>query len=393
MAFGIYDRGPTSGTAGPTRPDSQGYHGQTAQPNVTSTLQGPVGTAYAQTAHHSTGSTAPHGSGATAGASTPVLSNGTIPPASAPQPMGGAVPTGVGQYPNPWGAWPGRPPSTIFQGMELSGEPFAAYEAGTISPFQRPDLATQAQQTALLQRVLSSPEVLSPEHVAMLQERNKEAALFMAQQQQELARQQAVSRGLTPGRSGQVQATERRLQQGAQDAILGGNRDLAVQAAQMNAQARLQALQAGEQALSGQVGRETALYDTGLRGQLAQEQLRQAGAGSAQQAQQLALQRALAQAGINQNAAASAGDAYSTDLDAYFRQAALNAQQQLAQQGFGLDERRLSEQGRQFDLGYGLNQAALANNILQGNLGYGLNLAQLQQQAQNNMFSMRFGGR
>lgn len=373
---------------------------------------------------------------------------------------------------SPYGPYPGRPEGTVYQPGQLpqfnfqgyqtaqlnqqvpgagiyqpgqlpSGQ-MPTYQAGQIGQFNAPNLSgLEGQQDALLQQVMNNPG-LSPAAVNAMKERGKSQTLAMSQQLQ----QQAAQRGATTGMSGLAGADQRRIGNAALGDIMSGYRDIDIAAADRLNSDRLNALQASEGIAQGRGNRASQFYQTGLQGQMAQEELRRAQNASEQNATQFGLTRGIAQEGLNQagadsafratqfNAqqqglqadenfrawqsqfapaeflqnqamqqeglrqagADSAMGAYRTDLDAFnawkddqTRNRQLDIQQQLGQGGLGIDQQRLAQQGSQFDRSLQLDWAGLLNNMYLGRAGLGLDYAALQQQGQNTMMNQILG--
>jgi hypothetical protein len=342
----------------------------------------------------------------------------------------GAPPTGAQPNPalySPYGAYPGRPEGTVYQPGQLPQFNFsdyqtaqfnqqapAPYNPGQVSQFNAPNLSPQEQaQWQAIQQVLNNPGLGD---TSGLKEQQKELALQM----QNDALSQNANRAAASGRSGfggVASSNARRIGDATQGNILESYRGIDIANAERANADRLAAAGMAESAISGRAGRAQDFYRTGLTGQLAQEDLNLQGANSRmqgaefnanQQARQadenargfeaqfkgpqFMLESMLKQEGLNQAGAQSGLDAYNTDLAAFnawkddmARNKQLDLQGQLGNRGLDIDDRRLTQQGTQFDKANQLDWASLMNNAYLGRAGLGLNYAQLQQNGQNSM--------
>lgn len=327
-----------------------------------------------------------------------------------------------------YGPYPGRPANTQLQSTNLGNEAFKTYQAGPQVPqfnapqsyqgtqfaqFQSPDQqAMNAQQTALMSRVLGDPHSMNAQNVAQLKERQKESALAMARQLGQQAGSIGAARGLQ-GNGSAVGQAQRAVDQNMLAEILGGNRDIDLQKMQQDRADELQALQASEALQQGQLGRSRDAFSSTLLGQTTQatddrsvsQDALQSGLAefdarmqgnrfnaderfrqfeTERGAQDASLQRALAQFGVNQGVNESNQQNYGMDLDAYFRQkdadqakANLSVQQQLGQGGLTLDAKKLAEQRRQFNLGHALDRLQFGEGARQFNSDLGFRYNQL----------------
>lgn len=161
-----------------------------------------------------------------------------------------------------------------------------AYGGSQISQFQAPDQsAMNAQQSNLLNSVMSNPETMGVQQVAQMKEQQKEQALLMAQQNKGQYAQSAVARGVLG--SGQADAFRGMTDNNATNQVLTGNRDIDMYAARTNRADQLAALQASSAIGQDQLGRATQGYGATLSGQTAK-------AADTQAASQSAMQRWLA---------------------------------------------------------------------------------------------------
>lgn len=374
-------------------------------------------------------------------AATPVTGNGKIPPpAPTPAPLPALNPFTPSMASTQATSQPAQQASNTgvgttnqggpLQAMELGNQPFAtykpsqlqtqitqpgvlpnSYQGSQFSQFQSPEQQqTQQLQTQRMNEMLRNPETLSPQVLAALKEKQKEAALMMEQQGLQSAQQNAASRGF--GGNGSLQGIEQAIRGNTSNQILNSNRDLDIAAATQNRQDLINALGASDSVLSGQMGRATQGYGATLAGQGAQAgdtrsvsqdaiaravqgndaMLRAQGLNlqkegmqmdenfrgytSERGAQDAALQRVLAQFGINE--AKHNSDRSDNALS-------LNAE--LGRGGLELDNKRLTETGRQFNEGHQLNILQFLENQRQHNNGLGYNYAALGQSGQNSLIA------
>jgi hypothetical protein len=344
-----------------------------------------------------------------------------------------APPTGAQPNPalySPYGPYPGRPEGTTYQPGQLPQFNFQPYQTaqfnqqaptpyapGQINQFNAPQLGGyEDAQWQAIQHVLNNPGLGD---TSLMKEQQKDAALQM----QKDALLQNSNRAAAMGRAGSggiATANAGRIGNLTQQNILGAYRDIDI-ANQERANAdRLAAAGLAGQSINDRASRATNFYNTGLAGQLAQEDLNLQGFNSRmqgaefnanQQARQadenargfeaqfkgpqFALETMLKQEQLNQAGAQSGLDNYNTDLAAFnawrddlSRNRQLELQGQLGNRGLDIDESRLSQQGTQFDKSLQLDWANLMNNAYLGRAGLGLNYAQLQQSGQNSMQSM-----
>jgi hypothetical protein len=193
------------------------------------------------------------------------------------------------------------------------------------SPYPTVDPSgAESQQYANLMMMLQNPFSMGPDVVNQMKGANRDEAATLQKQQMDQIHNSAASRGLQVG-GGWDAMQSRNAGTSAIQQILQGNRAIDMQANQTNHQDLLNALQAGSGALGAGEDRNLS-------------------------AAQMALQRALGIGGLN------------------------------------MDQNRLNEQFREYNMGNQLSWADLMNQMVMGRAGYGLNLAQLQQNGQNQMF-------
>jgi hypothetical protein len=294
------------------------------------------------------------------------------------------------QY-SPYGPYPNRPQNTTYQPGQLAPQTFNPYQATQFNPYQQMDFSgIQGQQNQLLSQVLSNP-VFSDQVVQQMKAKQRESAMAMAGQQQQMAAQDAASRGTNL--DSQYNNTQNAIQGGMRENVLGAYRDIDINAANSNRQGQLAALGAAEQVMSGQLGRHQNQFSMGMAGQSAQAGENQFAHNAQFGPAQYALQAFAAQQGANQAGAGSALDSHKTDLGAFFdwqnnqnQKDQLALQGELGRAGIGVDNRRLDQDAQQFGANNKLNWAQLMNDMQMGRYGLGLDYAKLQQQGQSDFF-------
>lgn len=269
---------------------------------------------------------------------SPVAADGSI-----PAPGAGGPPATL----TPSVSYGGGNATAAGGGVTLPANAPAPYAGDTISQFTAPDQSVSTGlETALLNRVLASPETMNTAAVAALKESQKESALAMQEQQLAGMRQAAAGRGAM---GGTLQANVRRSNDATLGTLTGAYRAIDLQKIAQDRADQLAAMNAAEQVLTGQAGRASSLYNTGLGGQVAQ-------------------------ANVNQAAARSALDAYNADV----ARAEADANR-------GYQYAALNEQARQANLANDLNWANALNNMSMGRFNLGLNYAQLDQTGQSQL--------
>lgn len=196
------------------------------------------------------------------------------------------------------------------------------YKAGTLPTTPLPEYTPQnlmspdmmnseAMQFGLLQKVLQNPDAYSEENVRQMQESSKEQALAVQKGNIDKLNQRMAAQGRFG--SGYGQAQQRRYEDSTLSNILQGNRDVALNAANLNFNSRLNALGSANSTIDSALGRREAQAGEAFKGfssrsdqtkyalqnALAQESLKQAEAGSGIQNSQLALQAALGAGGLS----------------------------------------------------------------------------------------------
>lgn len=291
--------------------------------------------------------------------------------------MSGAV-TKAGRSWQPYTPSP-PPASATYTPGQLPTTPIPTYNPMQIQPFT-PNTGVNNAQNDLLMRVLESPESLSPLVVAQMKERQKEDALAYERAVGEQLAQSAASRGVLGG--GAYGASQRRLAADTNKAILAGNRDIDIAAAQTNMADRLNAIAAANAVRSQGVSD----YNAALAGQTAQAAENQAGYRSTVDAVNHALEVALQQEALKRAGAESALNAWNAGNAAGLDASNQALQAWLGEMGIDLDREKLAEASRQFQQNYGLDLMRVLNDMVMGRANYGLNLATLGQNAQQSMF-------
>ena len=166
--------------------------------------------------------------------------------------------------------------------------PNIAYRPPVLDQFQQPNQSNlnQLQQTTV-QQMLENP-TLSDQVLSQMREQHKDTVLSLGEQLGQLAAQRAAAQGTFGG--GTYGSSLGDIQRSMAGDITKGYRDLNVQAADINRQARERALTASENILGGQMDRGIAGYQAGLGGRLAQESLMQQGVQSLREAELLRAQ-------------------------------------------------------------------------------------------------------
>jgi hypothetical protein len=316
----------------------------------------------------------------------------------AQQPQGGqpGQPGQGGAPQSPYGPYPARPDGTVYTPGQLNtGVNFQGYNPTQMQQYQGMDFSgIQGQQNQLLSQLLSNPS-LSPQVIEQIKARQRESAMAMGGQQQQMAAQNAASRGTNL--DSQFTNTQQDINNDVRSNILGNYRDIDIAAAQSARGDQLAALQAAEQVMSGQLGRQGQQFQYGLQGQQAQAGENQYGFESQFKAPGFNRDTAMMQEGLNQAGAASQMGGHQADLGAFFdwQQNLLgnknaDIQSQLGNAGMGLDQQRINNQSSQFGQTHQLNWAQLLNDMSMGRYGLGIDMARLQQQGQDQ--TMRYLG-
>jgi hypothetical protein len=196
------------------------------------------------------------------------------------------------------------------------------------------------QQLELVSNLLANPETLDAQTVQAMKQKAQEDAMFRQREADEAAAAELGASGFGFN-GGRADAQRRASSEGLESAILGSNRDLDIMATQQNRNDQLNALQAAEGILGGQVGRSSSTFQDILRGQQANRDDHWTG-------EQLALQRLLGEKGI------------------------------------GVDMARISSGDRQFD-------ARLGEDVRQFNNQMGFNWAGLNANQQGDMMNRILG--
>lgn len=212
-----------------------------------------------------------------------------------------------------------------------------AAKSGMFTQYATPEQDFQNwQQQEMVSNLLANPHTLNDTTVQQMKQKAMEDSLFMQKQEEQQAEDELAARGFS-GNGGLAAAQRRKTQENMMNAILGSNRDIDIMRSQQNRADELNALQAAEAIMGGQVGRSGEVFGNILAGQGANRDDYWKGG-------QLALQEKLGLGGL--------------DVDkARIGQAARDSAGQLA-----LGDRRLSEDARQFNSQNALGWAGLNMN-------------------------------
>lgn len=248
-----------------------------------------------------------------------------------------------------------------------------AYQAGNISQFQGPNQAPQeGQMGGLISSLMSQGGSMGPAWMAGQQEKMKEQQLQMQQQMQGQMGQQAALHGMT--NSGAYNTGLQRMSENLAGNLTGQYRDLASQAATQNYQDQLGALGMGNDMLNSQMNRATQGFGSQFQGQMGQQQLNQAQAGSQLDVMRQMDSRQQAQQGEHQ----FAGN--------YRLQNAQNAA------NFGLQNQQLQMQGGQNRFGNALGMFGANEGVRQFNANSANQFAQNANSNQQNLLRILMGG-
>jgi hypothetical protein len=217
--------------------------------------------------------------------------------------------------------------------------------------------------------------------------KQRESAMAMAGQQQQMAAQNAASRGTNL--DSQFTNTQNQIGDSMRGDILNSYRDIDINAALQNRQGQLSALGMSNDVLNGQVGRQGQQYQSYLSGQSAMQGENQARFDNQFKPADFNMQKQLQQEALNKMGVDSNMDAYKTDLGAFFdwQQNLLgnktaDNQYKLGEAGIATDRYRTDIQNEQFGKTNQLNWASLLNDMQMGRYGLGIDYAKLQQQGQ-----------
>lgn len=215
-----------------------------------------------------------------------------------------------------------------------------------------------------MSQMVANPHSMSNDNVAMLQAQQREQAALMAQQSGQQNAAQWASRGMAGG--GQQDLGQRRLNDSLMSSVLGSNRDVMLQKMQQDRADELAVQQAGNAYLSNELGRSGDAFKLGLAGEQAQaeENFRNWSTGTSNdlQGRQLDIQQQLGQGGLNMD------------------QSKLDEQMRQYNMGYGLDLQKFFENARQFDTG-------LTEQQRQYNGSNALDWSRLNSQNQNNLLN------
>lgn len=249
---------------------------------------------------------------------------------------------------------PGRvfvQPSSVYERGTLA----AAHAANPITQFQGPDLggvddATEAHITALL----NNPYSLSDTTVHQLKNREKEAAVSVADQLRGANAVDVAGRGFS-AQGGMRAGADALVDAGLIDSLINSNREIDLAKAATDRSDLLNVLDASEGFQTGRVGRATNIYGAQLSGEQARE-------GQRQHDNSNLLQRFLAEEGTKQ---AEDVSKYRNDEFRYSQMKDDRAQtlaEWLAEETAQLNRLRTDIGASQFDMNFGENQRQFNNN-------------------------------
>jgi uncharacterized low-complexity protein len=220
------------------------------------------------------------------------------------------------------------------------GGPAEAAKSGMFTQYAAPEHDFQNfQQLEMISNLLANPHTLGATTVEQMKQKSMEEALLMQQQALQQAAEERAALGRSDG-GGLAEAQKRKLQENLMTSILGSNRDIDIMSTQQNRADELQALQAAEAILGGQVGRSGDVFGNILAGQ-----------------------------GANR--------------DDYFRGRSLDLQEKLGIGGLDLDAARVGNQASQFNAAHALDRDRFTEDIRQFNNQLGLQYNQLGLSGQN----------
>lgn len=150
--------------------------------------------------------------------------------------------------------------------------PLESYTAARLPGFQAPsDPRIEGLQRGLIERMLVSPETLSPEAVAAMREQGKERALAYEAQAREALGRDTLNRGIFGG--GFHQAGNRRLAGDRIQALVDNDRAIALEKAARDRADQLSATEAARGFLGDTYGRAASTYGINRDTALSNEQL------------------------------------------------------------------------------------------------------------------------
>jgi hypothetical protein len=260
-------------------------------------------------------------------------------------------------------AAPAQPaPGGVGHTGRIMVDPGEGYQAGTASVNTG---NVGAMNQALMERILANPESLSPDVINQMKAASRDTALSQANQLRGEANANLAGRGFSGG-GGMQASMNGAIDQNLLTELLNANRNTDVGAATQNFQDRLNAVGAGSAFQNDATQRELSIFGANQ------------GAQQAQSDDQLRRDQFRA-------------DQMNTDRGS-------NLQEYLGKEGVNLDNRRLTEQQRQFNQTFGFDVTRFLDDMRrdnrnfgegsrQFNVGAGLNTAQLQQQANNSLLA------
>ncbi len=157
----------------------------------------------------------------------------------------------------------------IRDSKQLGGAPSVSPYA-QFAPSQAPGVALRNQ---LVEAILNRPQVMDQKFQDQLFEQQKESQMALANQARQRAAQQGASRGMS-GAGGYQAAAMGSIDEGFMNTLLAGKRDIATQAAKVNRESELAAIQMQEAVAQGDFVRANAAYETQLKAQNLYDELR-----------------------------------------------------------------------------------------------------------------------
>lgn len=160
-----------------------------------------------------------------------------------------------------------------------------------VGEFTAPEAVGIGDRNRILQSILMNPDVFGAQQQQQLFEQQKEQQNMLAEQARQRLSQQMASRGLS-ARGGAELFGQAGIEENLLSGLLGAQRDIALQSAEKNRAARVQAIQMATETAQQDQARAEASYRTNLAGMEAsrQAQERAIAMGDKQAADQFARQ-------------------------------------------------------------------------------------------------------
>ena len=174
-------------------------------------------------------------------------------------------------------------------GQTFDPSPLTIFTPGELERFLAPD--NRGLQDKSLDRVsgLIDTPVLGPQVISQIKEQQKEDILSLGEQIAQQVQQRGASRNVSQG--GAIQRTLADLSTEQAGDITRSFRDVDIAAADRNRASILEALVLSEQLIGGQFGRGLSGFQTNLSRDISQEQLKQAGIKSVNDARRFERER------------------------------------------------------------------------------------------------------